>query len=119
MLADELELPVPLSFLRQAPADRGTQRLETVAQRRIFRATEGLFDLDILTKTGLMLLVQDTWPGRARYLAEQLRWRGGRPGTWTDTVARARRADVLRQAWRQYRRYRRAVASLPVVDESG
>ncbi|MEQ1868675.1 MAG: nucleotidyltransferase family protein [Vicinamibacterales bacterium] len=118
VLASELELPVPFTFLKQAPADRDARRLEIVARRRIFRATEGLFDLDILTKTGLMLLVHDSWPGRARYLVEQLRWRGGRPGTWSDTVARAKRADLLRQAWRQYRRYRRAVASLPVADGS-
>jgi hypothetical protein len=57
-----------------------------------------------------MLLLNDGWSGRLRYLQAVVGWRGRRPSTWGDAVARARRASVFRQAWRQYRRYRRAVA---------
>jgi MoaA/NifB/PqqE/SkfB family radical SAM enzyme len=110
VLAEDLGLPVPVAFLRHAPADAGARRAELVARRRLFRSTEGIFDLDALTKTGMMLLLNDGWSGRLRYLQAVVGWRGRRPSTWGDAVARARRASVFRQAWRQYRRYRRAVA---------
>lgn len=116
VLVDGLDLPVPDEVRRRAPRDAGTRRLQVVAQNLVFRATEGIFDLDVLTKTGLMLLAQDTWIGRARCLAAQATWRLARPGTWRDAGARARRADVLRQSLRQYRRYRHALATQPMVD---
>jgi hypothetical protein len=109
LLSMELGLPVPASFLRHAPIGRGVHRIETVARHRLFRATEGIFDLDVLTKAGMMLLLQDTLQGRVRYLTAKLRWRSGRPATWGAAAGRAKRADVLRQAWRQYRRYRQAM----------
>jgi hypothetical protein len=90
-----------------------------VARHRLFRATEGIFDLDVLTKTGLMLFLQDSWRGRLRYLTAKLRWRSRRPGTWGAAARRAKRADVLRQAWRQYRRYRQAMArTMPMAQEA-
>jgi len=117
VLAEDLGLPVPPTFLRHAPTGSGARRAELVARRRLFRATEGIFDLDVLTKAGFMLLLNDGWIGRFRYLRSVVGWRGRRPATWGAAVARARQASVLRQAWRQYRRYRRAVAR-PGADPS-
>ncbi len=116
VLTSGLDLPVPAAFLERAPVDAGARRAEAVAWRRVFQASEGLFDLDALTKTGLMLLLQDDWKGRARYLGSAVWWRTSRPTTWAAAVRRARRADVFGQAWRQYRRYRRVVSGMPRAD---
>jgi len=110
VLSETLGLPVPVTFLSHAPRDPGARRVALVAQRRLFRATEGIFDLDAITKAGMMLLLQDRLTGKARYLTSKVAWRGARPGTWSGSADRARRADLFRQAWRQYQRYRRAVA---------
>jgi hypothetical protein len=85
----------------------------------LFRATEGIFDLDVLTKAGMMLFLQHSLPGQLRYLSAKVRWRSGRPATWGAAAGRAKRADLLRQAWRQYRRYRMAMErSLQVAQEA-
>jgi|GEM_PF-1835323 len=118
VLADGLRLPVPGEALRRVPRDPGARRLEAVVRSRIFRATEGLFDLDVVTKTGLILLVHDRVWGRVHYLASQARARLLRPGTWRGAAERARRAGVVRQSWRQFQRYRRAVASAAPVDDA-
>jgi hypothetical protein len=119
LLSTELGLPVPQSFLSRAPVGPGARRIETVARHRLFRATEGIFDLDVFTKAGMMLFLQHSLPGQLRYLTAKLRWRSGRPGTWGAAAGRAKRADLFRQAWRQYRRYRMAIArSLPMAQEA-
>lgn len=115
VLAEDLGLPVPAAFLRHAPTDRGARRILLVARHRLFSSTEGIFDLDAVTKAGLMLMLQNTWSGRARYLSTKVGWRSRRPATWGETAVRARRADILRQAWRQYQRYRRAVGRAQVL----
>jgi pyruvate-formate lyase-activating enzyme len=115
VLADELGLPVPAAFLRHAPMDRGAQRLMIVARTRLFRATESIFDLDVLTKAGVMLLLQSSTRGRLEYLGTTFGWRASRPDTWGAALNRAQRAGLLRQAWRQFMRYRRAVRQAPPV----
>jgi hypothetical protein len=110
VLSENLGLPVPVTFLSHAPRDAGARRIALVAQHRLFSATETIFDLDVLTKAGVMLLLQDRVLGKARYLGSKVAWRGARPTTWGGSTERARRADLFRQAWRQYQRYRRAVA---------
>jgi hypothetical protein len=81
--------------------------VENIARHRILTATEGVFDLDVVTKAGLTLLLLDSWSSRARYLGANLRLLGGRPERWRAALLRARRADVLHQGWRHYSRYRR------------
>lgn len=117
VLADAVDLPVPGEVLARTPRDRGARRLTTVVRSRVFRATEGLFDLDVVTKTGLTLLIHHSATGRLRYLASQVSWRVVRPSTWRAAASRARRADVLRQSWQQFQRYRRAVAASVLVDD--
>ena len=109
MLSRELDLGVPSSFLRHAPADPGAARLEKVAQERLFRATDAFVDLDAVSKAGMMLLMHHNLIGRARYVGAKLWWRGSRPVTWGAAVRRARHADLVRQAWRNYRLYAKNV----------
>jgi hypothetical protein len=109
VLVEALELDVPRALLRMAPADAGGRRAEELARRRLFRATERFVDLDVLSKAGMMLLLHHNLRGRARYLAAKLWWRGAHPATWGQAVGRARRADLLRQAWRNYRKFRKVV----------
>ena len=109
VLAAGLALPVPPAVLTQAPTDRGAERVTMVASYRAFTATDGLFDLDVLSKTGFRLLLHERWRHRLGYLRQVVGWRAARPDTWSATAARADRADVLGQAWREYRRYRSAI----------
>jgi hypothetical protein len=108
MLQRELDLGVPDALLRRAPADSGARRLERVAAERLFRAVDTFTDLDAATKAGLMLLMHDRLSGKARYVAAKLWWRGMRPATWGAALRRAQRADLMRQALRNYRSYRRS-----------
>lgn len=117
-LADALDLPVPASLLAHAPVDHGRRRLDLIARARLFRAADGPFDLDVLTKAGVSLLAQSSLRGRAAYLTSKMAWRGGRPATWGQAASRARRADIFRQAWRHYRQFRRAVATAAHIDEA-
>jgi hypothetical protein len=108
LLARELDLDVPSSFLSLAPADPGADRLERVASERLFRATEAFVDLVVASKAGMMMLMHHNLSGRAQYLGAKLWWRGTRPRTWGDAIRRARHADLVHQAWRNYKRYRRS-----------
>jgi pyruvate-formate lyase-activating enzyme len=107
-LAEALELPVPAAFLAGAPRDAGARRLALIAGRRLFTSTESFLDVDPITKTGLFLLLHDSWPGRARYVATQLRWRGARGSAWARPLGELRGGSALRQAWRRWGQYRRA-----------
>ena len=109
MLSRELDLGLPSSFLRHGPVDPGAARLEKVAQERLFRATDAFVDLDAVSKAGMMLLMHHNLIGRARYVGAKLWWRGSRPATWGDALRRARHADLVRQAWRNYRLYAKNV----------
>jgi hypothetical protein len=111
LLARELNVGVPETLLRLAPPDGGGRRLERVAAERLFRATDAFADLDAATKAGMMLLMHHSLKGKAHYVAAKLWWRGSRPATWGDAIRRARRADLVRQAWRNFRRYRRSVVN--------
>ena len=69
VLARELSIPLSGEFLRQAPLDRRQLNLENIARHRLFSALEGPFDLNPFSKTGVFLLLHDSWIGRVRYLA--------------------------------------------------
>jgi hypothetical protein len=109
VLARELGLPLPPEFLRQAPRDALQRDLEAVAARRLFRVAERVEALDPVSRHGLTLLMHDSVGARARYLAAVGRWALARPAR----PAAAGRPAVgpLRQAWRHFRQYRRAVAA--------
>jgi hypothetical protein len=110
VLARELDLPLPVDVLRQVPKDALERNLETVAWRRIFRAAERTGELDPLTRNALLFLLHDSPGGRLRYLGELGRWAVVRPrGTPAPRVAAAVEVGPLRQAWRHFRQYRRAV----------
>ena len=107
-LTEDLGLPIPDAVFAQAPKDAGMTRALFVARHRLLRAAESIYALDVVTKAGLMLLLQHSLRGRLAYLSSKIGWRGARPDTWNAAAGRARRSDILRQAWRQYKRYRRA-----------
>ncbi len=108
-LTRALDVPVPPFFLERGPRDAGARRVEALARHRLFSSTEGLFDLDFLTKAGTTLLLLDRSSSRLRYVATALWWRASRPATWAAAAGRARRAHALRQAWWRYRRYRQSI----------
>ncbi len=106
-LAEGVPLEVPAALLARAPRDRGACRMAALARSRVFGATEGLFDLDALSKAGFVLLLHETWAGRLAFLRKAVGFRAARPDTWSATAGRARRSHLLRQAWRNYRTFRR------------
>lgn len=117
VLSRELGLPLPPDFLCGVPRDGLERDLETVAGRRLFRVAERVDELDPLTRNAVLLLLHDSLGARARYLGAVCRWAMVRPGR-TSGRAGSRRPGVgsLRQAWRHFRQYRRAVACA-VADE--
>ncbi len=111
VLSRELGLPLPAELLREAPRDALQRDLETVAARRLFRVAERVDELDPVTRTGMMLLLHDSVVARARYLGTVSAWALRRPGRRPAPAGGAhQRAGGLRQAWRHFRQYRRAVA---------
>jgi hypothetical protein len=117
VLAEELSLPLSAEFMRNAPLDRREAKLESLARARLFSALEGPFDLNPFTKTGVFLLLHDSWKDRIRYLTS-LR---------DEKAAEARNASQqhhpmqtlsqvsgqLSEAFLEWRRYRRSLARLP------
>ncbi len=117
VLARELDLPLPADFLRQAPRDALERDLETVAGHRLFRVVERTGELDPLSRNALLLLLHDSLGARVRYLGALGRWAAVRPrGRSAPRGPRAPQVGPLRQAWRHFRQYRRAVARA-VADE--
>lgn len=92
--------------------------LETAAGHRLFRVVERTGELDPLSRNALLLLLHDSLGARMRYLGALGRWAAVRPrGRSTPRGPRDTRAGPLRQAWRHFRQYRRAVARA-VADEN-
>jgi hypothetical protein len=111
VLSRELGLPLPDDFLRQVPRDALERDLETMAGRRIFRVTERTGELDPFSRNGMLLLLHDSLGARVRYLGALGRWAVGRPrGRPTPGGSPPSAVGPLRQAWRHFRLYRRAVA---------
>jgi hypothetical protein len=111
VLSRELGLPLPEAFLRQAPRDALERDLETLAGRRVFRVTERTGELDPFSRNGILLLLHDSLGARVGYLGELGRWTIGRPrGRPAPGGAPRSAAGTLREAWRHFRQYRRAVA---------
>ena len=114
VLCRELEIPIPLEFLARAPVDRRQRKLETIARARLFSAMEGVFDLNPFSKTGVFLLLHDSWRGWGRYLASLV----GREEAEARRSARhnvpaqalPRLPQQFRQAWFHWQQYRRALA---------
>ena len=109
VLAEELGIPLPAGLLRQAPTDARQQRLELIARRRLFRATEVATELNAISKSALILLLHESRRGRLRYLAAEVAWRGARRSSWDGPLRRAGRGASLRQAWLHWSQYRRAL----------
>jgi hypothetical protein len=117
VLSRELGLPVPTDFLRGAPRDARQRDLETIAERRLFRAAERTGELDAWSRNAVLLLLHDSFRARARYLGTLGRWAAVRPGRRTPAAPPSRPATGgLREAWRHLHQYRRAVARA-VADE--
>jgi hypothetical protein len=117
VLARELDLPLPPDFLRQAPRDALGRDLEAVAAPRLFRVAERPGELDPISRNALLLLLHDSPGARLRYLGALARWAAARPRR-KSAPREPPPAGIgpLRQAWRHFRLYRRAVARA-VADE--
>src|SRR5262249_58887217 len=105
----ELGLPVPPDFMRGAPRDALERRLETVAARRLFAVAETVEELDPISRSALLFLLHDSLGARARYLGALGRWALARPGR-RRVGPSGSGPGGMRQAWRHFQQYRRAVA---------
>jgi len=112
-LAAALDLPVPQGVLAGAPADRRQRQLEIIAQRRLFSAFEGAFELNPFSRTAVFLMMHDGPVRRAGYLLWLLRSDAAaarRSARRTTTTQRLRDLpQQLGEAAAQWRQYRAAV----------
>jgi hypothetical protein len=102
-LAEELSLPLPEEFLRQAPNDPRQKKLENIARHLLFAAIEGPFDLNPMTKTAVFLTLHDSFLGRVRYLISLL---GADAAESRAAADRHHPSQSLRHARRQFREAR-------------
>jgi hypothetical protein len=118
VLTRELGLPVPAGLLDRAPRDRLQRKLETVAERRLFRAAEHPGELDPLSRNGLLLMLHGSARARLRYLGALARWATVRPRAPRGPAAgRSSATGALQQAWRHLGQYRRAAARGLALDD--
>ena len=93
------------------PRDGLERDLEAVAGRRLFRVAERVDELDPLSRNAVLLLLHDSLGARARYLGAVCRWAMVRPGRKPRPAGSPPSGVAgLRQAWRHFQQYRRAVA---------
>ena len=106
MLARELDLGMPPAFVRHAPADPGAGRLEKVVRERIFRGY-GFVRRLARHQQGRDDVADAAQPGRPCPLCrrEALAAREPADNVGRRAAAGARHADLVRQAWRNYRWY--------------
>lgn len=109
VLAQELSIPLPPEFLRQARVDRRQLKLEIIARHRLFSALERPLELNSFSKNGVFLLLHDSWLGWVRYMAAEARdtVRLQHPPQSFQRVCRQ-----LPEALSQWRRYRRALVRM-------
>ena len=100
VLSEELLIPLPEEFLRHCPVDRRQTNLETIARHRLFSALEGPFDLNPFTKTGVFLLLHDSWIDRFRYLVAL---REGKTAEARSSARQHHRSQSFNQMWKQLR----------------
>jgi hypothetical protein len=105
-LAHDLDVPVPPHVLALAPVDAGMRRLQLIARDRVPAATDGLLQLDALSRTMLMLLLHERASEGIAYLSRVVGFRTARPGTWGNAAVRAHRNGMFRHAWHHFRYYR-------------
>ena len=108
----------PRELLQRAPSDDRQRRLERVADVRLFKALDGAFELNPISKNGFFLMLHDSLLGRARHLASLL---GHDEREARRSAAdRAREADPdgehsalglqIRQGMNHWRQYQRATS---------
>ena len=111
VLTGELELPIPATFMRQAPNDRRARQLEKWARRRLFGVGFTQWELNPFIAHAVYLLQSDSWLHRARHgwilarsataLRAARRVQSDAPNSNTP---RAAKWDKLREAVRAWRR---------------
>lgn len=113
VLTAALDLPLPHGLLASAPADRRQRQLEIIAQRRLFSAFEGAFELNPFSRTAVFLMMHDGPVRRAAYLLWLLRSEAAaarRSARRTTTTQRWRdMPQQLGEAAAQWRQYRTAI----------
>jgi len=113
VLAQELSIPLPVDFLRHAPSDRRETNLETMARHRLFSALEGPFDMNPFSKTGVFLLLHDSWMDRLRYLSGLREENAAEARSAAQQHHPMRTSKQLREAFSMWRRYRRSISRVP------
>lgn len=110
VLAESLELPFPVEFLRRGPTDKRQSKLNTIARNLLFTAQEEPQELNPFSKSGVLLLLHDSWSSRMGYLAALTRRELAEPTAdpngkspfhdWTKLLPQLREAHLN---WRGYR----------------
>lgn len=122
LLNRELGIGFPAQFMANAPCDVRERRLELVAASRIFVNCESADELNPFTRNGIFLLMFDSLLARTRYIANL----SGGEAAASRKTAMAKLENQswnsmprhLRQAWSDFRRFRRAVGRLaPMMEE--
>ena len=72
VMARELALPIPQSFLKRAPRDARQRKLERIARRHLFDAVKADFQDNPWICHPLYALQSDSWAHRARHLTDLL-----------------------------------------------
>lgn len=118
-LSHELGLDVPRDFLARSPRDRKQLRLEAIARRRAFSATDVVEELNPFAKNAVFLFLCDSTISRARILASLVgkEASAARKANW-DSLTEQSGTPLGRQlqaqladAWRHWRIYRKIVGS--------
>jgi hypothetical protein len=118
-IAHELRLDVPGNFLARSPRDVKQLRLEAIARRRAFSASDTAEELNPFSKNAVFLLLCDSTVARARVLtsllgrdasaARSMNWRYQTEQSATPLAVRLQ--SELADAWWHWREYRKLVGS--------
>lgn len=118
-VSHELRLDVPRAFLARSPRDRKQLRLEAIARRRAFSATDVVEELNPFAKNAVFLFLCDSSVSRARVLSSLVGRDASvaRTANWhslteqSGTPLTRRLGSQLVEAWGHWRAYRKIVDS--------
>jgi hypothetical protein len=114
VLTEELDLPIPASFLAAAPADRRQRDLEVIARRKLFVPARSAFEMNPLSRNAVFLMLHDGMHRRLAYLLWLLGPEAGESRRESRKHGASQRIAALprhfRDALAEYRSFRSALS---------